>query len=286
VNRYKPIGWRKESYRHYLAAKGIKTRHKYFAEQLASVRKADWADHSADMIRSAFHDGRAEVPDFHEEHKKQFSNELVSKMARELSQGEAEGKYRSGAAETFAKDDLTDLTKDFYDNRLDYAQYKREAERRFAKHKQQYGTEVNLWKQDETNEGIFSFETMTGEKKPSSGPGYFSKKDHVERFEVKKIGDKFMVFDHEVGEFLIGYSFKDEVEAKRFLHNDESHRGYAAEKGNREPIQFTPDKARRLQKRYDEAVKKGEEKFTFEGHEMLTRYAKYVLQYIEMRGLK
>lgn len=34
LNRYKPVGWRSESYRHYLAAKGMKTRytaHKYFA---------------------------------------------------------------------------------------------------------------------------------------------------------------------------------------------------------------------------------------------------------------
>lgn len=39
--RQKPVGWRNESYRHYLAAKGIKTKHEYFmAREFNLSRKA------------------------------------------------------------------------------------------------------------------------------------------------------------------------------------------------------------------------------------------------------
>lgn len=44
LNRYKPVGWRSESYRHYLAAKGMKTRytaHKYFAKGNYSLTPED-----------------------------------------------------------------------------------------------------------------------------------------------------------------------------------------------------------------------------------------------------
>lgn len=36
----------------------------------------------------------------------------------------------------------------------------------------------------------------------------------------------------------------------------------------------------RLQARYDLAVKNKEDRFTFEGHEFVTDYAKYLLQYL------
>jgi hypothetical protein len=39
----------------------------------------------------------------------------------------------------------------------------------------------------------------------------------------------------------------------------------------------------RLKKRYDEAVRDHEYKFTFEGDEFLTDYAKYLIEYLESR---
>jgi len=44
LNRYKPVGWRSESYRHYLAAKGHTTKytaHKYFAKGNYSLTPED-----------------------------------------------------------------------------------------------------------------------------------------------------------------------------------------------------------------------------------------------------
>lgn len=58
-----------------------------------------------------------------------------------------------------------------------------------------------------------------------------------------------------------------------------THKRYKADK----MVTFTPEKTRRLQKRYNLAVANGEEKFTFEGDEYLTAYAKYLLQYLKMR---
>jgi hypothetical protein len=36
-----------------------------------------------------------------------------------------------------------------------------------------------------------------------------------------------------------------------------------------------------FRKAYDEAVKNGDEVYTFKGHEVLTQYAKYVLEYLD-----
>lgn len=47
-----------------------------------------------------------------------------------------------------------------------------------------------------------------------------------------------------------------------------------------EKIEFTRPKMKRFQKAYDLAVKEGKETFTFDGHEWLTQYAKYVLEYL------
>lgn len=43
---------------------------------------------------------------------------------------------------------------------------------------------------------------------------------------------------------------------------------------------------RGLKKRYEEAVSKNEKRFMYEGNEYLTAYAKYLLEYCEMKGIK
>jgi len=45
-------------------------------------------------------------------------------------------------------------------------------------------------------------------------------------------------------------------------------------------IQFTPQLYKELKSAYKKAVETKEEQFIFNGHEFLTNYAKYVLEYL------
>jgi hypothetical protein len=47
-------------------------------------------------------------------------------------------------------------------------------------------------------------------------------------------------------------------------------------------LQFDYTKLKKLQKCYDKAVAKNEKQFTFEGAVLLTDYAKYLLEYLNM----
>jgi hypothetical protein len=46
-------------------------------------------------------------------------------------------------------------------------------------------------------------------------------------------------------------------------------------------VNFTPDKLQQLIKEYENAVKLGKESFVFEGSELLTSYAKYLIEYLK-----
>lgn len=48
-------------------------------------------------------------------------------------------------------------------------------------------------------------------------------------------------------------------------------------------ITFDQEKYRRLQERYDLAVKQNEEVFTFDGNQLVTGYAKYLLEYLAIK---
>jgi hypothetical protein len=48
-----------------------------------------------------------------------------------------------------------------------------------------------------------------------------------------------------------------------------------------ETINFDAAKVERFRKRYERAVREGEEVFKFEGKDILVGYAKYVLEYLE-----
>jgi len=48
-------------------------------------------------------------------------------------------------------------------------------------------------------------------------------------------------------------------------------------------MEFDRAKAERLRKAYKAAVAAGKEEFMFEGNLFLTAYAKYVLEYLDMR---
>lgn len=46
-------------------------------------------------------------------------------------------------------------------------------------------------------------------------------------------------------------------------------------------MDFNKDKVKSLRKEYDKAVKEGKDVFVFEGQELVTNYAKYLLEYLE-----
>jgi hypothetical protein len=51
------------------------------------------------------------------------------------------------------------------------------------------------------------------------------------------------------------------------------------------PITFTSGKIDALRQRYKDAIRKGERQFVFEGHDLLTAYAKYLIEYLESYNL-
>lgn len=51
-------------------------------------------------------------------------------------------------------------------------------------------------------------------------------------------------------------------------------------------IQFTPFLAKELKKAYKKAVEQEKESFMFCGHKLVTGYAKYMIQHLEMNVYK
>lgn len=50
-----------------------------------------------------------------------------------------------------------------------------------------------------------------------------------------------------------------------------------------EYIEFTREKYLKLKREYNKAVAQGKSRFDFEGHPVLVAYAKYLIQYLEMK---
>ena len=48
-------------------------------------------------------------------------------------------------------------------------------------------------------------------------------------------------------------------------------------------ITFSQEKLKQLKDAYAVAVTEGRDKFTFEGHELLTSYAKYLIEYLTLK---
>lgn len=48
-------------------------------------------------------------------------------------------------------------------------------------------------------------------------------------------------------------------------------------------IDWTPDLLRKFKREYNKAVKTGAEQFTFDDHDFVTDYAKYLIEYLEGR---
>lgn len=47
---------------------------------------------------------------------------------------------------------------------------------------------------------------------------------------------------------------------------------------------ITPDEIRALKVAYEKAVKDGREEFIYKGHTLLTDYAKYLIEYLEINN--
>jgi hypothetical protein len=171
--RSKPVGWRYESHKHALAAKGIRS--KYFADSAP-----DKYDKVADFLHAAADDGRAKVPDFHEQHRQDMVNGVVKQYSDEFSQGESAGVFRAGATKSFLQDDLTNECKDFIDEKIDEQTFKSNLARRAAKHKQQHSATLDVWgamegkgPENDHNAGAFMPEILQ-DAKPAA---YLAKKD-------------------------------------------------------------------------------------------------------------
>ena len=52
---------------------------------------------------------------------------------------------------------------------------------------------------------------------------------------------------------------------------------------SRKKLQFNRRRVGELQAAYDQAVENNQEQFTFQGEELLTAYAKYMLQFLNSR---
>jgi len=51
----------------------------------------------------------------------------------------------------------------------------------------------------------------------------------------------------------------------------------------KDKIDFTPAKLAELKKVYDKTVLAGKDRFTFEGHEVLVSYAKYLIEFLDRK---
>lgn len=58
---------------------------------------------------------------------------------------------------------------------------------------------------------------------------------------------------------------------------------YELNKGEDSTISFTPDKLKSLKSSYNTALKNGKDKFVFEGKELLVSYAKYLIEYLDIK---
>lgn len=67
----------------------------------------------------------------------------------------------------------------------------------------------------------------------------------------------------------------------RWKENEEEEGKYFASK---DMVSFSPQEAAAFKKRFEEAQANGEEQFTWEGRPVFTSYAKYMVEYMKMRG--
>jgi hypothetical protein len=125
ISRYKrPAGWRGESHRHYLAARGVRT-NRYYAID---------AKRMAAGIKSFFSDGRPDTEDYGKRMDAETIEQQRSEVVRKLQQAEDTGKITHDNAKRFMDDQFTSETKDFLNGTIDRRTYLENVKRKLDSH--------------------------------------------------------------------------------------------------------------------------------------------------------
>lgn len=128
--RAKPVGWKGESHRHYLAAKGIKSR--YDAGKTKAVAKF------------LFGDGKPETENFDSSMKMVAVDNLRNEVVGRLNKAEEDGEITFENSRRFMNDDFTTETKDFLDNTVDKDTYVANVKRKLGGHLKTYGSHFSV----------------------------------------------------------------------------------------------------------------------------------------------
>jgi hypothetical protein len=154
--RYKPAGWRYESHRHYLAAKGISSKRYYAMDYKGAAQKIHWL----------FDDGRPKTEDFAQQMKMQQVETLKSEVMGKLQKAQETGEITTDNAQRFMNGDFTDETKDFLHRDTEsYTQYRGDVMHKLDWHLSTYSAKPKMpW--------------ANVEKGPKNVSIYMSKEEH------------------------------------------------------------------------------------------------------------
>ena len=137
--RSRPVGWRQDSHRHYLAAKGIKTR--YLAE------KPDAAKRVSDMLKFLADDGRPEIEDTVVIRKQAEIDTMRNDLIGKLQDDVENGRMTYDASNRFLEKGgpFEDEAKDFKQGVIDYPTFKDNVDRRLERHRQVHKRTLNVF---------------------------------------------------------------------------------------------------------------------------------------------
>jgi hypothetical protein len=120
-SRYKPVGWRNDSHRHYLAAKGIKSKyeaHKYFSDGEMHDERPFYQEHK---LKSEGMNLR--MHDIGKKH-----DEIMQKMEEEVKKGNLDPHKR----EEFFTGDFKKAKEDYLNKTYNTSQFHDEVDRSFT----------------------------------------------------------------------------------------------------------------------------------------------------------
>lgn len=130
----RPSGWRHDSYRHYLAAKGVRT---------APMRYNSAKESFAQFLEESFADpGESEQKRYRLSVIDMKRNEVMAK----LGEYERDGKISGNDAEKFMREDFTELSKRYEEGSLSKERYSGEVDRLLKRHVRMYSVGLDLWK--------------------------------------------------------------------------------------------------------------------------------------------
>lgn len=136
ISRYKrPVGWRNEPHRHYLAAKGIPTKRYYAID----------AKRMAAGMKSFFSDGRPDTEDYGKRMDQETVEQTRMDVVRKLEAAEDKGKITHDNAKRFMTDQFTDQTKDFLQGTIDRRTYLENVKRKLDSHMGINSTSLSLF---------------------------------------------------------------------------------------------------------------------------------------------